>query len=295
MYLLIGDHNDPCIAQVNAHLRAQGHPVTVTNKPLAEEAVFSWHLSSERSASWTRFDAGQMLRQRDWRGVLVRGFGAPPAAEGWEARDLAYVQTETQAALLAWLRSLPCPVLNPPLAETWFRQQRVLPEQQTLLARAGLPALANIVTNDAAAARQFAQRWDGAATYAPLTSVLRYPISDAAQWQELERVMTQFPVCLMAPLVGQIAYLAYAGGATIWREPVELAKRQRTELTEGLRRLAHLAQLELFQVELLINDGAAQCLSFNAYPQFALFSQAEQSQLGRHIAALLLGAKEVQQ
>lgn len=296
MYLLIGDDSDPCIAQVSAQLRAHGQPTVVTTKPLAEEAVFSWRLSNDRSASWTRFnDDGAVLRQQDWRGVLVRSFGAPPDAAGWEMRDLAYVQTETQAALIAWLRSLPCPVINPPLAETWFRQQRVLPEQQSLFARAGLPALATIVTNDAVAARQFARRWDGAATYAPLTSVLRYPISDEAQWQELERVMAQFPICLIAPLVGHTARVSYAGGATVWNESIELDKTRRAELSEGLRRLAHLTRLELLQVELLINDGAARCINFNGYPQFAWHSAAEQEQLSRHIAALLTGEKEVRQ
>ncbi len=293
MYLLIGDDRDPCIAGVSAQLRARGKRVIVTNKPLSDDCRFAWRLDKHVSSSLAHFKTGEgdIVGNDDWRGVLVRSFGEPAESANWGADDLAYVQTETQAALIAWLKSLACLVVNPPLAENWFRPHRTLPEQQAMFARAGLPTLASIVTNDPIAAREFVRRWNGDATYTPLTSPLRYQINTDSQWQELEKVMTQIPVCLVEPLPESTVRATYVNGEMVWAESIELDDSQRRFLIEGMRRLARLSQLELFQIELLVKRGEARCVSFNGFVQVAFHNEAEREQISCRMAEMLIAGK----
>ncbi len=293
MYLLIGDDRDPCIAGVRAHLRTRGKRVVVTTMPLSDDCRFAWRLDKNVSSSRTHFITGdgETVSNNDWRGVLVRSFGESAESGGWNADDLAYVQTETQAALIAWLKSLSCLVINPPLAENWFRPHRTLPEQQTMFARAGLPTLASIVTNDPIAARKFVGRWNGNATYTPLTSPLRYQINNDSQWQELEKVMTQIPVCLVEPLPESTVRATYVNGEMVWAESIELEDTQRRRLIEGMRRLARQSQLELFQIELLVKRGEARCVSFNGFVQVAFHNEAEREQISCRMAEMLIEGK----
>lgn len=293
MYLLIGDDRDPCIAGVEAYLRARNQPVMVTSTPLSDDCQFAWRLAKDHSSSRVSFKNGngKRVNDDDWRGVVVRSFGDSATLANWEADDLAYVQTETQSALIAWLKSLSCPVVNPPLAENWFRPNRTLPEQQAIFARAGLPTLESIVTNDPVTARKAAGRWGGKATYMPLTSPLRYQITDDSQWQELEKVMTQLPVCLVEPTPESAVRATYVNGEMIWAESSELDDAQRRPLIEGMRRLARLTSLELFQIELLVKRGEARCVSFNGFVQYGFHNEAEQERISCHTAELLIGGK----
>src|SRR5437764_172377 len=92
---------------------------------------------STYSTKSTAFDATSSPSRLRWsderritdmalRGVLVRGRSEPISSDGWEPGDLAYIREEIQAALLAWLQSLPCPVINRFTADLWFRPQRSL-------------------------------------------------------------------------------------------------------------------------------------------------------------------------
>src|SRR5262249_30234525 len=135
-----------------------------------------------------------------WRGVLVRGYGVPADATNWVPEDYTYTCMEAQAALFAWLHTLACPVVNRLSADLWFFPQRSLVAWQSHFVRAGLPTPVAQVTNDFAAARRFAARWQGNLTYTPLTSRSRYTIATDEQWSELAQIMRYLPVALSEPL-----------------------------------------------------------------------------------------------
>ena len=82
-------------------------------------------------------------------GVLVRSTGWLDPT-GWAPADHAYMQSETQAALLACLTGLSCPVINRASASLWYRPRNPLLGWLPLLRRCGLPAPETILTDDPA-------------------------------------------------------------------------------------------------------------------------------------------------
>ncbi|MBI5812255.1 MAG: hypothetical protein HZB27_06610 [Meiothermus silvanus] len=301
MYLLIGTPFDACIERVHRRLQAAGEEVLVTPEPLAGEAQVRWDLTTAYSLSHLRL--GQhSLSQGDLCGVLVRGSGVPLQATDWDPKDYAYMQAEAQSALLAWLKSLPCPVVNPARAETFYRE-RTLPEQRVWLARAGFPTAPVLVTNSPAEARGFARRWGGNLSYVPLTSTTRYPIDTPAQWAELERLMTRFPLALMEP-EGPSFYLSLAADRLLWSEGpdsrVEPTPKQKERLGDATRRLAGLLGVQMLQVEIQLSDGhppgyrrenTPRAFGFSLYPEFALYGEAEQEELAQGVVAALQGVR----
>lgn len=294
MYLLIGTPYDACVGQVQHKLEAAGEEVLVTPEPLAGVAQVRWDLTTARSLSRLRLGE-RSLSQEDLRGVLVRGSGVPLQPAEWNPKDYAYMQAEAQSALLAWLKSLPCPVVNPARAETFYRE-RTLPEQRVWLARAGFPVAPILVTNSPASARRFARRWGGNLSYVPLTSATRYPIDGPAQWAELERLMTRFPVCLMEP-EGPSLYLTLAGDRVLWseawfpgdRREEPLPGRAKARLEQAARRLLEGLGVQMVQIEIQPRDGQARAFGFSLYPDFALHGEAEQEELAEGVVAALKG------
>lgn len=287
MYLLIGYERDPWCGRVAAALRARGHAVLTTPNPLADERLFAWALDSTSSSSSLRWPGGSVLGEDTLRGVFVRTPGGPGGSEGWSPEDLAYVQAEMNAALVAWLRALPCPVLNRPTADLWFRPARSLPEWRAHFQAAGLPALAAQVTNDLAAAQAFAARWGGGAVYAPLTSPTRYPVADDDQWQRLAGLMERIPVCLVEPTAGPPAYATLVGGRIVWGAAAEVREGERAALAGGLLRLAALLEAGLLQVELRRGAGGLRCSGVHLFPLLDAHSPAEQDAIVAGVVELL--------
>lgn len=288
MYLLIGHPTDLCCQQVQTCLQSRGHEVLTTSEPLTSDATFAWHLTTTTSTSRLRH-ARHRARFDDtsWSGVLVRAQGAPTDADNWSNADLVYAQAEAQAALLAWLHSLPCPVVNRLSADLWYRAQRPFPEWQVLLAHCGLPTPALLITNAIGAARRFAEPWNGSAMYAPLTSTTRYPIASEAQWNELERLMVHFPVTLVEPVAGAPFYATVVGHQTIWHSEDAECPANQAQLERGLAALAHMLQIDFLQAQFETGAEGPVCTDVQIYPRFAVHTAAEQATIAEGIATLL--------
>ena len=140
MYLLLGSQHDPCCAQVYAALQSRGYRARIVENLLAQPTRLSWRLDSDQSASALCCDDGEPLLDDEINGVLVRDVGWVHP-QGWQSNDLAYVQAEVQAALLGWLWSLRCPVVNRYQAFLWYRPQMSLLSWRRLLWRSQLQTL----------------------------------------------------------------------------------------------------------------------------------------------------------
>lgn len=287
MYLLIGTPLDACIAGVSRSLQARGEAVLVTAEPLSGEGQIAWELSTEVCSSHLDL-GGKRIAEAGWRGVVVRGAGVPPQTAEWDPKDYAYMQAESHSALLAWLRSLPCPVVNPARAETFYRE-RAIPEQRVWLDRAGFRTAPVLLTNRPAEARRFARRWDGALSYVPLTSATRYPIDTESQWAELERLMRRFPVCLMEP-DGKSLYLTCAGDRVLWSEDSGLG-RASARLEAAVRRLRELLGVQMVQVEIRLGDGSPTAFGFSLRPEFALHTEEGQAELAEGVVEAMKGVR----
>jgi hypothetical protein len=289
MYLLIGTEHDACCRLVAAALRERGHDAWMSSDPLAGEFAVVWSLDEGGVASRLRLPDGTTVPGERVRGMLVRHHGGAFEAEGWAADDLAYLRTEGQAAMLAWLWSLPCPVVNRPTDDLWFRPQRTVPEWRTLMRRHGLPTPAIRVTNDPAEARRFAARW-GAVTYAPLTSATRYPIADAGQWAELDKVMARLPVCLVEPCAGPTTRAVVVGDEVVWGAPLA-RPGARLAIESGLRRLAATLRLAVLEAEVREGEDGPRCVGLDPYPRFERYEAPIQAALTAGVVGLLGGER----
>lgn len=117
VYVLADADDDEALWLAAALLR-RGQPVEFV---LPEELVHG-----SRLTCWITTDgAVSALELRDGRTIGVRTpslvvnrLTRVPAGDGGGSRDAAYLEQEWRAALAAWLRTLQCPVLNPPRAAT---------------------------------------------------------------------------------------------------------------------------------------------------------------------------------
>ena len=291
MYLIVGSETDPLSQRVADTLRGRGRRVAVTPEPLAGAGTFSWRLDDQHSQSNLRLATGPDVPGTALRGVLVRAMGRPTKPEGWSPDDFAYVQSETQAALLAWLWSLPCVVVNRPTADLWFRPERSYLEWRPLLVRSGLPTLSIQIGNDPAAARAFADRWSDAVVYAPLTSFARYAIDDEQQWAEVGKVMAFVPVCLVEPSSDPTCRACLVGREVIWDGSADPGGHEREVLERGLRRLATALQLEVLEIEVRRGRAGLCCVGVNLYPNLESYADSRGELLAARVADTLDGSQ----
>jgi hypothetical protein len=279
VFLIIGSDADQLSQQVASTLRKRGHNVIMTPDPLAGDGAFAWWFDTLQSQSQVRFPSEPELPSTLLRGVLVRALGGPVSAEGWTLEDFTYVQSETQAALLAWLWSLPCSVVNRMTADLWFRPQRPYPEWHALLVRSGLPTLNIQICNDPVTARDFADRWGGTVTYAPLTSFAHYPVASEQQWAELGKVMSVLPVCLMEPCTTTAQHACLVDHDVIWDGVADPGGGERETLEHGLRRLAAELRLDLLEITVQRGTAGLCCTGVNLYPNLGSYDATRHEML----------------
>ena len=216
MYLLLGHRDDPCCAGVLARLEGRGLLARIVSGPLDPPARLTWRLD----------DAGLVSRlswlgvppDAEIAGVLVRGVGWLDPA-GWAPADHAYMQAEVQAATLAWLAGLRCPVINRADAALWYRARPPLLGWRSLLLRSGLAVADVVVSNDPDEARAFGVRLAASglpgAIYTPLTGEAGYPVAGEDDWRGLAALQAEMPVCLTEPH-GPATSACVVGGRTFW-------------------------------------------------------------------------------
>ena len=243
VHLLLGDPRDSCCAGVHARLTERGLAVQIVASPLTPPGRFAWRLDDDGPTSWLELDGGPV----EVEGVLVR---AIPWLDptGWAPADHAYMQAELLAATLAWLATLPCPVVNRPSAETWYRGGASLLAWRPLLRRCGLEAPEQLITNDPADARSFGRQLANAgrfgAVYTPLTSDANYLVASDAAWHGIAELQDRSPVCLTEPH-GPALPACVVGREVIWDQDPPPETRA---LEPRLLALAAAADAEFLEV-----------------------------------------------
>jgi hypothetical protein len=270
---------------VQAALSARGLPARVVANPAAHPARLSWRLDTDRCVSRLAFGDEPPITDDEIDGVLVRDAGWVDPA-GWQPKDLAYVQAETQAALLGWLWGLRCPVVNRYPAATWYRPQLPPLAWHSLLRRCDLPALEAIVTNVGRDARAFGRRTapaaEAGAVYRPMTSGGQYLVATDGDWDGLAAMQRRAPVCLTAPH-GRPQSACVVGGRVVWdgSGPPPDAPA----LEPALRRFAAAAGLAFVEVVLAEDNGGRRVVvGVEHHPRYECFSGAAQ---GAIVAALV--------
>ncbi len=286
MYLLFGDPRDPCCRGVSRALDARGFRSRILSNPLLGPFRFSWRLDSRRSVSRLLPDGELPLPDGGISGVLVRHAGWIDPA-GWSPEDLPYVQAEMHAALLAWLWSLSCPVVNRYPASVWYCPQAPLLTWYGMLRRSGLPTPETLLTNVEPEAlafrRRLAARGVPGAVYGPLTSPVRYLLTDDADWSRLAGMQRCAPVSLAAPH-STVHSGCVVGDTVVWDGSTPAEMRA---LEPGLRRFAAAAGLAFVEVVLAATAEGPSVVAVEPYPRFERFGDAARDGIVEGLVRLL--------
>jgi hypothetical protein len=277
MYLLLGSPGDFCCSAVFAALDARGWPARIVQNPTIHPARFSWRLDTDRSVSELAWDGEDPVSDETIDGVLIADAGWVDPA-GWQPSDFAYIQAETQAAVLAWLWSLRCPVVNRYPADLWYRPQLPLLSWRPLLLRCGLPVADALVSNVEDEARAFGAR--SGAVYRTLSTDAHYLVASDRDWSGLAAMQLRTPVWLTSPH-GQPKLVCVVGGRAVWNgEPPPEAG----VLEPALRRFAAASGLAF--VEVVLADVAERVcvVGVEHHPHFEHFDGAAQQTI---VAALI--------
>ena len=289
MHLLVGSPQDPWCLRVRAALEARDYPTRIISNPLTAPARLTLRLDSHQSDSQFSWREDPQLFDDRIAGVLVCSTGWIDP-DGWRPADLAYMHSEMQAALLAWLWSLACPVVNRYPSAIWYRPQAPLLCWQGQLRRCGLPAIETLVTNVEEETRSFRQRLtaEGAtgAVYWPLTSDVRYLVSSDQDWIRIAAMQRYTPVCLTYP--HEAAQLAcVVGRQVVWEgEPTP----EMSSFEPALRSFANATGLAFVELAFARISRGISVVAVEPYPRFERFGETARGQIVHELVRLLTTA-----
>jgi hypothetical protein len=280
MYLLLGSVGDPFCSSLFAALEARGWPARIVENPTADQARFSWRIDTDCSVSRVAWNGEAAITDNELRGVLVCGprWMSP---DGWEPSDFAYIQAETQAAVVAWLWSLRCPVVNRYPAELWYRPKLPLLSWRPLLSCCGLPTPEALVSNVEEKTRAFGERTG--AVYSTLSTDAHYLVASDRDWSGLAALQLRAPVCLTMPH-GEPKAACVVGGTVIWDgEPPAAA----ASLEPALRRFAEASGLVFVEIVLAEVAGRLCVVVVEHHPHFEHFGAHAQESIVENIVRRL--------
>jgi len=286
VYLILGSPYDLCCVSVQAALEARGYSTRVVSNPVAYPSRFSWYLNNDESTSRLVWDDGASVSEDKIDGVFVRRtVWIDPS--GWQNDDLGYMQSETHAAVLGWLWSLPCPVVNRYSAAIWYHSHLHTLSWQRLLRRCGLPTPETIVTNIEEESRAFGQQLSRegvpGVVYGPLTRDSRYLITDNKDWDGLAAMQRQMPVCLTYPHEA-VQFVCLVGQQVVWEgEPPPEA----IELEPALQSFAAAAGLTFLELAFARTSQGICVVTVEPHPYVDHFGDRAQRQIVDGVVNLL--------
>lgn len=279
MYLLVGPDHDAVCRTVGQSLSAMALPWRRLDTLFAETAL-SIDLDGPAARCTLRFDDGLTLTEADLSGVLIRTASGIDA-DGWNADDFAYASVEARSALIAWIWSLPCPVVNRFRPELWHRGTTSALAWRREVFAAGLSIKPHTVRcgHSIDASRGMPPE----SLMTPMTGFTPYEVLDRSDWERVSRLAATMPVTL-APRHDGGATACVACGEVIWAT----APPERMRACEpGLARLATATGLDFMEVS-LVPLGRRACVdTVNPWGALGVFEGTQQREIGVRLARAL--------
>lgn len=142
MLCLLGEPEDVDLMWLAVALRDRGHEVElVLPDELLTSSAFSYWVDSSGTAWELTLAGGRSLDPSRVSLVVNRLVALSPSGPTSTERDGLFVAEESRAAVVAWLRLLCCPVLNPPRAASLSGPLLSVPEWRSLAHRFGFHCL----------------------------------------------------------------------------------------------------------------------------------------------------------
>jgi hypothetical protein len=286
MHLVLGEPYDPLSAGVRDALLARNQATRLIASPIYGPLRFTWQMDAAASRSILTFDDGLELPAEDISGVFV-GSVAGPDPRGWERPDLLYMYSEARAAVLAWLWSLDCPVVNRADARNWYQPNPPLMSWRRRLVDAGLPTMDALLTNLPEEARRFARRGAtstvDAVVFGPLTNEASYLVANDQEWSGLASLQRTMPVALTYPH-GAAHFACVVGDGVVW-DPT--APSESAAYEPRLRAFAADVGLTLVEVGFAAVDGRLAVINVDPRPQLHRFAETSGVRIVEAIADFL--------
>ena len=214
MYVLIGDPLDLLCKSVHRALESAGCRACMVANPMHDPFRFVWRLDTANSSSRVTLENETALSDNQISAVLVRRANLLPTGSG-DPDDLAYIQEEADAALLAWLWSLDCVVVNRYPPAIWYRRDQPLLLWRHLLEQCGLRALDSIISNSKASLAAYQTAPASELTFVPFTCE-GSALLNVDACSETDRVLVdRVPAHLMQPAI-DLKRLCVVGSKIVW-------------------------------------------------------------------------------
>src|SRR5271165_979410 len=284
MYLLLGDLNDPICKAIPAFLEVKGGELRMMAYPISHPLRLSLRLDAASSVSWLISEDGMPLLDTKIEGVLVRRPQCRSHA-ALSSDDPDSADRETNAALLAWLWSLDCPVINRFPAVLWHIPQPPLLFWQSRLTHCGLRALPSLISNVEQGAREFGAALGEETLYAPLTASSRYRLGCSDQWKKLAVMQRFAPVHLTQGYVAS-HFACVVGLHVIW-ESAPPANADRLE--KALTHFSAVAGLDFVEIEIALTDLGVRIAAVNPDSDLESFGEVARRKIVLALIQLLTG------
>lgn len=281
-YLILGNPAEPCCASVAEELQRAGLRFLFIENPLVAPTCFSWHFDTLNSRSELVLEGGERIADEEISGVLMRT-SAYIDPVGWDQTDWGYAQNELKAALLGWLWSLRCPVVNRYDANLWYQNQVHPLHWHNLLTRAGLRPLPTVISNVREEARVVGE--NSGAVYTPLTTFSHYLLRTEEEWSGLFTMQEYAPTCVTVPH-GQALLACVVGREVVWDGP---PPEDAADLEEALVRFARSVGLDFVQVAFAPTHEGLRLVTVEHQPIFGQFSEQARTRITAKLVSVLRG------
>jgi hypothetical protein len=243
-WLVIGSPIDPLVERVVADLASRGCRTLVVENPLAAPARLSWSLDTTSSVWTLETASGDTVGPSNLGGVFVRRAPLIERAD-WAAGDAEYVQSETNAALLAWLWALDGPVVGRMPADLWYRPRPGLVAWLPRLQAVGLRGIETLLTNADRRRPRFPNSRAEGIVHRPLSITTTWRATSPGEWRRLAAVQQEYPM-LLEPSRSAQAVVDVIGGEIIWQSRATPVPA----LEQPLVALARSASVDVLEVDI---------------------------------------------
>jgi hypothetical protein len=207
----------------------------------------------------------------------------PPDAPGWTTEDLGYARAEADAALLGWLSSVSCRVVDRLPAWLWYNTRPAVLGWALTLAECGLQPLDAVTTDDPAA---IAALLEGpGAAWVPFTGAGARYAAGVASLPGLTDTARLTPLHLSTLHDGAWRACVLGSHDVVWDDTTPHAARALDPL---LRRFAVAVALDA--VELVVTaepPGRTRTVEVAARPRFEAFGPVARAAIAAGLATLL--------
>lgn len=284
MYLLLGDTSDPVLSALRDVLQGADLEVEVLTEVFSS-ATFAWCFDSSMSTTSLILENGRRLRNEEIEGVAVRRSRVARTVDG-DADEARFLEAEHRAALIGWLWSLRCPVVNRLPASIWFNLRLPAGFWNRALELSDLYPINFLLTNVEQEAHGYRETNRGA-IYRPLTGDGHYELEGDAAWDQIAKLAQDFPLRL-TPAYKGLRFACVVGQDVIW-SPAPLVDSGDTE--RALTRFVAEAGLGLCEVSFFESNLGPRVVAVDPEPSLEKYDHFSQQRIVNGIAQWLLSSE----